>query len=84
MAEQEKWELSREEIEARLKELGQKKSEKTRGGRSSGQGVKLHYICDDLHRQTTRKAVDIRLGNPILCIIKRPQPFTKMSEKDAV
>ena len=40
MADQEKWELSREEIERRLQQLktDPKQKEKTRGGRSSGQG----------------------------------------------
>lgn len=86
MADDGKWELSREKIEERIRNSNQEWKQKgpTRGGRSSGQGVKLLYICDDLHRQTKRKAVDIRLGNPILCIIKRPHPFTKISEKDAV
>ena len=40
MADQEKWDLSREEIERRLQQLNQEKKEPTRGGRSSGQGVK--------------------------------------------
>ena len=55
MAGQEKWELSREEIEARLKKLGQKKPGKTRGGRSSGQGVKLLYIRDYLYHHATKE-----------------------------
>lgn len=55
MADQEKWELSREEIEARLKKLGEKKPEKTRGGRSSGQGVKLLYIRDYLYHHATKE-----------------------------
>ena len=48
MADQEKWDLSREEINRRLLKLKQdsKKKEPTRGGRSSGQGVKLLYIRD--------------------------------------
>ena len=46
MADQEKWDLSREEIDERLRKLKQKKVEQTRGGRSSGQGVKLLYIQD--------------------------------------
>ena len=43
MADQEKWELSREEIEARLREQNQEQKTKglTRGGRSSGQGWKM-------------------------------------------
>lgn len=46
MADDEKWELSREEINKRVHELNQKKKVQgpTRGGRSSGQGVKLLYI----------------------------------------
>ena len=46
MADQEKWELSREEIDERLRKLKQKKAEPTRGGRLSGQGMKLLYIQD--------------------------------------
>ena len=64
MAEKEKWDLSREEIEARIKKLGQKKPEKTRGGRSSGQGVKLLYIRDYLYHHATKEhpknATDIK------------------------
>ena len=37
MAEQEKWELSREEIERRLLQLKQEKQEPTRGGQKSAQ-----------------------------------------------
>ena len=45
MADDEKWGLSREEIDKRVRELNQKKAQgPTRGGRSSGQGVKLLYI----------------------------------------
>lgn len=42
MADDEKWGLSREEIDKRVRELNQEKDSKgaTRGGRSSGQGVK--------------------------------------------
>ena len=48
MADDEKWGLSREEIDKRVRELNQKKKAQgqTRGGRSSGQGVKLLYIRD--------------------------------------
>ena len=48
MADDEKWGLSREEINKRVQELNQKKKAQgpTRGGRSSGQGVKLLYIWD--------------------------------------
>ena len=57
MADQEKWELSREEIEARLREQnqGQKMKGLTRGGRSSGQGVKLLYIRDYLYHHATKE-----------------------------
>ena len=57
MADQEKWELSREEIERRLQKLkaDPKQKEKTRGGRSSGQGVKLLYIRDYLYRHATKE-----------------------------
>jgi len=54
MADQEKWELSREEIDKRIRALGQKKKEPTRGGRSSGQGVKLLYIRDYLYHHATK------------------------------
>ena len=46
MADQEKWDLSRAEIDERLRKLKQKKVETTRGGRLSGQGMKLLYIQD--------------------------------------
>ena len=59
MADQEKWRLSREEIEARLRKQNQEKDTKgpTRGGRSSGQGVKLlqshqrppQQTCETVH-----------------------------------
>ena len=57
MADQEKWDLSREEIERRLQKLktDPKKKEPTRGGRSSGQGVKLLYIRDYLYHHATRE-----------------------------
>lgn len=46
MAEKEKRDLSREEINEWLRKLKQKKAEPTRGGHSSGQGMKLLYIQD--------------------------------------
>ena len=51
MADNEKRELSREEIDRRLRELNQEKKVKgpTRGGHSSGQGVKLLFIRDYLY-----------------------------------
>lgn len=57
MADDEKWELSREEIAERLRSLNQEKKEKgpTRGGRSSGQGVKLLYIRDFLYAHATKE-----------------------------
>ena len=55
MADQEKWELSRKEIDERLRNLKQKKAEPTRGGRSSGQGVKLLYIRDYLYHHATKE-----------------------------
>ena len=57
MADQEKWDLSREEIERRLRQLktDPKKKEPTRGGRSSGQGVKLLYIRDYLYHHATKE-----------------------------
>lgn len=55
VAEQEKWELSREEIEERLRKQNQESKQigPTRGGRSSGQGVKLLYIRDYLYAYAT-------------------------------
>ena len=46
MVDDEKWGLSREEIDKRIRDLNQKNAKKgpTRGGRSSGQGVKLLYL----------------------------------------
>ena len=46
MSDDEKWGLSREEIDKRVRDLNQKKKATgpTRGGRSSRQGVKLLYI----------------------------------------
>lgn len=56
MAEKEKWDLSREEIEERLRKFSQEQKGKdkagpTRGGRSSKQGVKLLYIQDYLYAE---------------------------------
>ena len=57
MADQEKWDLSLEEIEQRSQKLKKdpKQQEKTRGGRSSGQGVKLLYIRDYLYHHATKE-----------------------------
>ena len=57
MADDEKWGLSREEINKRVRELNQKKKAQgpTRGGRSSGQGVKLLYIRDFLYAHATKE-----------------------------
>ena len=57
MADDEKWGLSREEIDKRVRELNQKKKAQgpTRGGRSSGQGVKLLYIRDFLYAHATKE-----------------------------
>ena len=55
MTDNEKWDLSREEIERRLLKLKQEKQEPTRGGRSSGQGVKLLYIRDYLYHHATKE-----------------------------
>ena len=57
MSDDEKWGLSREEIEKRLRDLNQKKKAAgpTRGGRSSGQGVKLLYIRDYLYAEATKE-----------------------------
>ena len=53
----EKWDLSREEIEERIRKSNQEWREKgkTRGGRSSGQGVKLLYIRDFLYAHATKE-----------------------------
>ena len=57
MSDDEKWGLSRDEINERLRKLNQDKKEKgpTRGGRSSGQGVKLLYIRDFLYTNATKE-----------------------------
>ena len=57
MADDEKWGLSREEIDKRVQELNQKKKAQgpIRGGRSSGQGVKLLYIRDFLYAHATKE-----------------------------
>ena len=57
MATKDGWELSREEIEKRVRELNQEKKAigPTRGGRSSGQGVKLLYIRDFLYAEATKE-----------------------------
>ena len=57
MADDEKWGLSREEIDKRVRELNQRKKATgpTRGGRSSGQGVKLLYIRDFLYAHATKE-----------------------------
>ena len=57
MADQDKWKLSREEIEERIRKSNQewKRKGPTRGGRSSGQGVKLLYIRDFLYAHATKE-----------------------------
>ena len=57
MADDGKWELSREEIEERIRKSNQEWKQKgpTRGGRSSGQGVKLLYIRDFLYAHATKE-----------------------------
>ncbi len=52
-----KWKLSREEINERVRKQNAKKDAKgaTRGGRSSGQGVKLLYIRDYLYAHATKE-----------------------------
>ena len=53
----EKWDLSREEIEERIGKSNEewRKKGATRGGRSSGQGVKLLYIRDYLYHHATKE-----------------------------
>ena len=57
MAEKDTWDLSREEIEERLRTINQENAKRgpTRGGRSSGQGVKLLYIRDYLYTHATKE-----------------------------
>ena len=57
MADQDKWKLSREEIEERIRKSDQewKRKGPTRGGRSSGQGVKLLYTRDFLYAHATKE-----------------------------
>ena len=57
MADDGKWELSREEINERVRKQNAEKDAKgpTRGGRSSGQGVKLLYIRDFLYAHATKE-----------------------------
>ena len=57
MDEKEGWGLTEEEIKERLRTLNQEKSKRgpTRGGRSSGQGVKLLYIRDYLYAHATKE-----------------------------
>ena len=62
MAEQEKWELSREEIEKRLQQQNQKHRKKGKG-RSENQRLKLFYLLDYLLEETdethTKKVAEI-------------------------
>ena len=57
MADDGKWGLSREEINERVRKQNEEKKAKgpTRGGRSSGQGVKLLYIRDYLYHYATKE-----------------------------
>ena len=57
MDEKEGWGLTEEEIRERLRTLNQEKAKRgpTRGGRSSGQGVKLLYIRDYLYAHATKE-----------------------------
>ena len=57
MDKKDSWGLTEEEIKERLRKLNQEKEEKglTRGGRSSGQGVKLLYIRDFLYAHATKE-----------------------------
>ena len=57
MDEKEGWGLTEEEIKERLRTLNQEKVKRgpTRGGRSSGQGVKLLYIRDYLYAHATKE-----------------------------
>lgn len=57
MEEKESWGLTEEEIKQRLRQQNQENSKRgfTRGGRSSGQGVKLLYIRDYLHKYADKE-----------------------------
>ena len=57
MEEKDSWGLSEDEIKARLRNLNQETQKKglTRGGRSSGQGVKLLFIRDYLYQHATKE-----------------------------
>ena len=57
MEEKDSWGLTEEEKRERVRKLNQEKDKKgaTRGGRSSGQGVKLLYIRDYLYAHATKE-----------------------------
>ena len=57
MDEKEGWGLTEKEIKQRLHQQNQENSKRdsTRGGRSSGQGVKLLYIRDYLYAEATKE-----------------------------
>ena len=57
MDEKEGWGLTEEEIKERLRQVNQQSAKRgpTRGGRSSGQGVKLLYIRDYLYAHATKE-----------------------------
>lgn len=57
MEKKDSWGLTEEEKRERVRKLNQEKKEKgpTRGGRSSGQGVKLLYIRDYLYAHATKE-----------------------------
>lgn len=57
MDEKEGWGLTEEEIKERLRQVNQQNAKRgpTRGGRSSGQGVKLLYIRDYLYAHATKE-----------------------------
>lgn len=57
MDKKEGWGLTEEEIQERLRQINQQSAKRgpTRGGRSSGQGVKLLYIRDYLYAHATKE-----------------------------
>ena len=57
MEEKDSWGLTEEEKRERVRKLNQETKEKgpTKGGRSSGQGVKLLYIRDYLYANATKE-----------------------------
>ena len=79
MDEKEGWSLTEEEIKERLRQVNQQTAKRgpTRGGRSSGQGVKLLYIRDYLYAYATKErpqnAEKANLYS--ICMLKAPAQY---------